>query len=68
VADGQEGDLRGQIRIGQQLLEGGLGPHGAVLGQEPPRLAHEPDRGLVERFAIQNAKKRLHGNSRKTFF
>ena len=61
IAHGLERDLGGNFRPAQRLQEAPRPPDGAVLGQRPPRLAHEPHGRALDRLAPGGAhEKRLH--------
>ena len=51
-----QGDLDGQLGRPAEVEQAVLLPQGAVLGHVSPRLAHEPDRRLVDGLAAARAE------------
>ena len=59
AADGLEGDLGGEIGVGDGVEDGAGAADGAVLGEGTARLTHEPDRDPVVGKAAAGADERV---------
>ena len=56
AAERLQGDLDGQLGLADRLEDVSLPPGLAVLGEVPAGLAHEPDRGPVDRLAPERSE------------